>query len=502
MDPQPANPAEPIDEERQRAYVALIDKLLLGAREKANAILTAQRELVDEGLVEMMGRYAESMRQIGKQDAAAFLEDCGKQITAFLRQQADDGSTFSPSGEQEAFLIQLLLTTANSQGDPKIVYPLLQANLPLLNLELEKLLNRWWEGVLARSEQDQKQALATVLVSLGNFLNQFPIGSHGTNQENAIAAYRNALRVYTEAELPQDYAKINYNLGLAYRALARFSANPREQIENAIAACRNALRVYTEAEQPQEYAMTNNNLGNAYCDLAPFCANPREQIENAIAAHCNALRVRTEAEQPQDWAGTNNNLGIAYRTLARFSANPREQIENAIAAHCNALRVYTQEEQPEDWAGTNHNLGTAYRALARFSANPREQIENAIAACRNALRVYTEAEQPQYYAIANNNLGLAYCNLAPFCANPREQIENAIAVYRNALRVRTEAEQPQDWAHTNNNLGLAYRTLAPFCANPREQIENAITVYRNAPPSVRKVVRSIRPTTWGLNRRP
>jgi nitroreductase len=37
MDHLPANPAEPIDEDRLRAYVALIDKLLLGARENANS---------------------------------------------------------------------------------------------------------------------------------------------------------------------------------------------------------------------------------------------------------------------------------------------------------------------------------------------------------------------------------------------------------------------------------------------------------------------------------
>jgi len=37
MDHHPANPAEPIDEKRLRAYVALIDKLMLGARENANS---------------------------------------------------------------------------------------------------------------------------------------------------------------------------------------------------------------------------------------------------------------------------------------------------------------------------------------------------------------------------------------------------------------------------------------------------------------------------------
>ena len=297
---------------------------------------------------------------------------------------------------------------------------------------------------------------------------------------NSIAAFRNALLVYTEAELPQDYAMTNNNLGNAYRELAPFSANPREQIGNAIAAFRNALLVYTETELPEDYAMTNNNLGNAYCDLAPFSPNPREQIENAIAALRNALRVYTEAEQPQAWATTNDSLGNAYRDLSPFSANPREQIENAIAAYRNALRVRTEAEQRQAWATTNNNLGNAYCDLAPFSPNPREQIENAIAAYRNALLVFTEADQPEAWATTNNNLGNAYSVLAPFSTNPREQIENAIAAHRSALRVRTEAEQPQDYAMSNNNLGIAYRELAAFSANPREQIENAIDAYRNA----------------------
>jgi len=407
MDHQPTNPAEPIDDERLRAYVALIDKLLLGARENANALLNAQRELVDEGLVEVIGRYAECLRQYSNQEAAAFLEDCGQQITAFLRQIADAGSGFSPSGEQVAFLIQLLQTIAESQGDPKVVYPLLQINLALLNSALVELLSQWWEGVLARAQQDQKQTLADVLVRLGICLNEFPLGSLGTNQEIAIAAYRNALRVYTEDKLPQDYALLNNNLGNAYSDLAPFSANPREQIENGISAYRNALRVCTEEEQPQAWAATKNGLGNAYLALAPFSGNPREQIENAIVAYLNALQVRTEAELPHDWAATNINLGAVYSALAPLSANPREQIENAIAAYRNALRVYTEEEQPQDWALTNNNLGNAFCNLAPLSPNPREQIENGIAAYRNALRVYTEEEQPQGWARTNNNLGVA-----------------------------------------------------------------------------------------------
>ena len=374
MDHQPANPAEPIDEERQRAYVALIDKLLLGAREKANSILSAERGLVDEGLVEMMGRYAESMRQYGKQEAAAFLEHCAQQITAFLRQLADAvGSSLSPSEEQGAFLIQLLQTTTDSKGDPKVVFPLLKTNLALLNIELARLLNQGWQGVLAKEEQVQKQAMAAVLVLLGNCLNKFPLGSPGANQQIAIAAYKNALQVYTKAEDPQFWGRINNDLGIAHLEFAHFSANPGEQIQKAIAAFIDALRVCSRAEQPQNWAATKNNLGLAYLALARFSANPGELIQEAIAEIIDALGVYTKEEQPQEWAAFNKHLGVAYYKSARFSANPGEQIQEAIAVFNEALGVYTKAEQPKEWAGTKNNLGNAYHELSRFSANPGER---------------------------------------------------------------------------------------------------------------------------------
>jgi CHAT domain-containing protein len=493
MDHQPANPAEPIDEDRLRAYVALIEKLMLGARGNANALLNAERELVDEGLVEVMGRYAESLRQYGNQEAAAFLEDCGQQITAFLRQIADASSGFSPSGEQEAFLIQLLQTTADNQGDPKAVYPLMRANLALLNIELVELLNQWWEGVLANVGQNHKERLAAVLVNLGVFIRGFPLGSPATNQQIAIAAYNNALLVYTKEEQPQAWASTNNNLGVAYLELAPFSVNPAEQIQEAIAVLIEALEVYTKEEQPQAWANTNNNLGGAYLELAPFSVNPAEQIQEAIAVFIESLEVYTKEEQPQAWAITNNNLGNAYLNLAPFSVNPAEQIQEAIAVFIETLEVYTKDEQPQAWAITNNNLGGAYRDLAPFSANPAEQIQEAIAVFIEALEVDTKEEQPQTWAKINNNLGLAYLYLSPFSANPGEQIQEAIAVFIEALGVYIKEEQPQAWANINNNLGLAYLVLAPFSAKPGEQIQEAIAVFIKA---LGVYTKAERPQAW------
>jgi CHAT domain-containing protein len=558
MDHQPANPAVPIDAERLRAYVALIDKLLLGARENANALLNAERELVDEGLVEVMGRYAESLRQYGNQEAAAFLEDCGQQITAVLRQIAHqtrgvlserqqaylgliqtllnckagkvaeilnanndqldadffqaceqvarwlDGqnkeqaaswlrgvaapleaiasarSGFSPSGAQGAFLIQLLQATACSQGDPKVVFPLLQDNLALLNIDLVALLNQWWQSALAREEHDLKQSLAAVLVILGTCLNKFPLGSPGTNHQIAISAYKNSLQVYTRNEHQQDHAMTNNNLGLAYRMLAPFSANPGGQIQDAIAAFNEALLIYTKAEHPQDWATTTNNLGNAYLELAPFSANPGEQIQEAIAALNDALLVNTKAEQPQDWAATKLTLGNAYLKLAPFSANPGEQIQEAIAAFNEALLIYTKEEHPQDWATTTNNLGNAYLELAPFSANPGEQIQEAIAALNDALLGNTKAERPQDWAATKNNLGNVYLGRALFSAHPGAQIQEAISAFKDALQVYTKAVQPEAWAAVTNNLGNAYSELVPFSASPGEQIQEAIAAYNNA----------------------
>jgi CHAT domain-containing protein len=461
---------------RQQAYLALIQQLLQCPSGEEPAVLESHQDLLDVEFLAMCEQVAQMLEEQEDQNSALWLRNLATQLGEVIAAGGSGGG----AEQQGAFLMQLLRAIDESQSDPQVVYSLLRVNLPQLNSGVVALLDQWWEGVLTGADREQQQGLAGVVGNFGNLVAQFPLGNPGLNKQIAIAAYANALRVYTEAELPQAWASTNNNLGNAYCELAPFSANPREQIENAIAAFRNALRVYTEAEQPQDWATTNNNLGNAYRELAPFSANPREQIENAIADFRNALRVSTEAEQPQDYAMTNNNLGNAYRELAPFSANPREQIENAIAALRNALRVYSEAEQPEAWATTNNSLGNAYRDLSPFSANPREQIENAIAAFRNALRVSTEAEQPQGWATANNNLGNAYRELAPFSANPREQIENAIANYRNALLVFTEAEQPEAWATTNNNLGNAYSVLAPFSANPREQIENAIVAHRSA----------------------
>ena len=133
--------------------------------------------------------------------------------------------------------------------------------------------------------------------------------------EDAVAAYRSALEVYTKADLPQDWAMTQNNLGTALQELGTRSGGEegRKLLEDAVAAFRSALEVFTKADLPQYWAMTQNNLGNALQELGTRSGGEegRKLLEDAVAAYRSALEVYTKADLPQDWAMTQNNLGIA-----------------------------------------------------------------------------------------------------------------------------------------------------------------------------------------------
>ncbi|MFN9659818.1 MAG: CHAT domain-containing protein, partial [Cyanobacteriota bacterium] len=208
----------------------------------------------------------------------------------------------------------------------------------------------------------------------------------------------------------------------------------------AIAAYRNALRICTEAEQPQDYAMTNNNLGSAYGDLAPFSANPREQIENAIAAYRNALRVYTDAEQPQDYARTNNNLGAAYSDLAPFSANPREQIENAIAAFNNALRVSDPVQLAADCLRTARNLGN----LGFTNKRPEVAIEGYLLAITAVENLRSAAIDPARKAEIVSGAIEVYANLVQVYVDQQNYAQALEVVDRSKARNLVELLSSKD----------------------------------------------------------
>ena len=152
--------------------------------------------------------------------------------------------------------------------------------------------------------------------NLGNALETLGERESGTARlEEAVAAYREALKECTRERVPLDWAMTQNNLGTALGTLGeRESGTAR--LEEAVAAYREALKEYTRERVPLDWAMTQNNLGNALGTLGER-ESGTARLEEAVAAYREALKERTRERVPLDWAMTQNNLGNALANARR-----------------------------------------------------------------------------------------------------------------------------------------------------------------------------------------
>jgi exonuclease VII small subunit len=181
------------------------------------------------------------------------------------------------------------------------------------------------------------------------------------------------------------------------------------QLEEAVAAYRDALKEWTRERAPLQWAMTQNNLGTALMLLGER-ESGTGRLEEAVAALRDVLKERTREGVPLNWAMTENNFGNALRILGeRESGTGR--LEEAVAAFRNVLKERTRERAPLDWATTENDLGNALRILGeRESGTGR--LEEAVAAFRDALKERTRGRAPLDWAVSYGNQGVAMIFLA------------------------------------------------------------------------------------------
>ncbi|MBD2299737.1 CHAT domain-containing tetratricopeptide repeat protein [Nostoc sp. FACHB-190] len=452
-----------MNEQRQQAYLNLIQTLLNCPSGEEPGILTANKELLDAGFVQVVAAVAEHFAQQGEENTANWLRN----LTAYLTSETP-AITEADIETYEEFILEVLQATAESNGDPQVIHPLLDANTDKLNLIFAELLRRWATNTLAEAEPDTAVNIALLINKLSNRISDFPLGSKANNIEIAITGYETTLNLYTRRAFPEQWAATQNNLGIAYSY--RILGERAKNIEKAIAAYTMALEVRTRKTFPEKWAATQSNLGVAYSYR--ILGDRADNIELAIAAYTAALEIYTRRAFPEKWAGTQSNLGSAYSY--RILGENSENLELAIAAHSAALEVYTRSAFPVDWAGTQNNLGEAYRN--RILGKETENLEKAIAAYTAALEVYTHSTFPEQWATTQNNLGAAYSQRVS--EEQAENIEKAIAAYRAALEVYTRTAFPDEWATMQNNLGVAYRNR--ILGNRAENIKNVVSAYTAA----------------------
>ncbi|AFY81016.1 CHAT domain-containing protein [Oscillatoria acuminata] len=509
-----------MNEQRIEAYRNLIQQLLTCPNGEAPQILNQSRELVDEGFVQVCEQVAQQLQQAGEENKAGFLRTLAQQVAAFLNPQPSGGepeSRETPAHATEEdyfnFLMDVLQATHDSQGNPSVVYPLLQQNLDKLDLKLADILHDLASQTLKQVEKNQAVIMAVDIGNFANLIQKFTWGSPGNNLEIAIVGYEISLTIFSKNKNPDDWAGLNNNLGNAY--IERSNGEPSDNTQRAIAAYQRTLEVYSRTTFPEEWAMAQYNLGNAYCRSTD---KQEENLDRSITFFQSALEVYSRNNFPKQWAMTQSNLGNAY--FYRITGNRAQDIEKAIAAYRFALQVYTRKAYPEKWARTQNNLGNAYRK--RIKGEQSDNIQQAIDACKAALEVYTRTSFPEQWAETQANLGNAYsefirgdqlvnlklgieaCNKALevytpsafpkewakvhiclgniYCQPMRqvreENLEKGIVAYQFALKALNRKASPKDWAMTQNNLGLAY--YYRIKGDRSDNIERAIITYQAA----------------------
>jgi len=346
-----------------------------------------------------------------------------------------------------SFLGEVLWATAQSNGNFKVVYPLLQANLHKLNENFLQEFCNWADTTLPKAEPKAVRGITLGIINFSTLLWQFPWGNRAINLEIALTGYEVATNIFSRDAFPEEWAQIQSNLAPAYRH--RIKGDRADNLEKGIAACQQALQVFTHKAFPEKWATIQNNIGLLYGDRIK--GDRAENLEKAIACYDAGLQVHTRKAFPTEWATLQNNLGIAY-SYQIYVREPDQNLEKAIDCYKAALEVRTKEASPYYWASSQFSLGNAYCVTIR--GNRAENLENAIACYEDALQVYTRDAYPERWANAQTSLGGAY--MLRVKGDQAKNLDKAIACYEAALEVYTEVF-PRQASQVQEELEDAYR---------------------------------------------
>ena len=325
----------------------------------------------------------------------------------------------------------------------------------------------------------------------------------------AKSAYDSLLKSQNLEHLPQYWAKIQNNLGIALNELSfRIGGEDgKKLLFDAEKAYRAALQVHSPNDQPQEWSRSQSNLGNVLYELGTLLGGDEERqlLLDAESVYRAALKIITLEKWPQDWAMIQHNLGAVFYKVGIQMKNEEgtRYLLNSVSSYRAALQVSSKEDTPRDWAETQSNLGNVLDDLG-LRIGGREGVlyfRQSVAAHDSALQIYTKDGYPVQWALVHYNQGNTVDNLGRHMKGEKGNQNLRIAKdhYELALHIFTKEHLPEYWAMAKRNLANTLYHLGRRIEGKEKQqllmeslrhINNAFSVHdsTNYPREYRKLI--------------
>ncbi|MFM6323511.1 MAG: CHAT domain-containing protein [Microcystis panniformis] len=304
-----------MNEQRTQAYLNLINQLLSCNDGDEPRIVQENRELLDEGLVQVMVAVAQQYENAGRQNEAQWLLNMARQLAVALGLSGDQTTATANTPQDYFNFLMETLQKISENTNPQVIYPFWAQNLDKLDDNLARILDSLARETLTQATQEQAYSFTIVIVYFSELIQQFPLGNIAANKEVAITGYEIALTIFTFDAFPQEWAMTQYNLATAY--FYRIRGEKAENLEKVIASYQNALTIRTKDAAPLDCLLTARNLANLHYDEKEWKL-ATEAYHKAIEAVENA---RLEALNPQDRQEVLSNAIDVFHRIVQAHLN-------------------------------------------------------------------------------------------------------------------------------------------------------------------------------------
>lgn len=185
---------------------------------------------------------------------------------------------------------------------------------------------------------------------------------------------------------PREWAAAHNRLGqILYRMDLAEADAEMTHLKQSLAAFRNAMQVYTRVDAPERWADVMNNYAQASQVLGGNLQNAKV-LQSSVQACRNALEVRRRDKAPLLWASTQNTLGSGLFLLGKVTRRT-DPLEAAVMAFEAALTVYRQGKSTRMAAVIERNLQHVHALIEELD---RVAIDRALTTDPETGRVVDE----------------------------------------------------------------------------------------------------------------